>query len=66
MSNKALKVIAGTPDKPLRIGDIETLCYVLENESRVLSKRRPYNATDVVQGRGGQNRGGVETELPPR
>ena len=33
-----LKVIAGTPDAPLRIGDIEIPCYVLEDETRVLSQ----------------------------
>ena len=39
MSDKPLKVIAGTPDKPLVIGDIEIDCYVLEDETRVLSQR---------------------------
>ena len=34
-----LKVIAGTPDKPLIIGDIEIPCYVLEDETRVLSQQ---------------------------
>ena len=34
-----LKVIAGTPDAPLRIGDLEIPCYVLEDETRVLSQR---------------------------
>ena len=34
-----LKVIAGTPDRPLVIGDIEISCYVLEDETRVLSQR---------------------------
>jgi len=39
MSKKQpLKVIAGTPDRPLVIGDIEIPCYVLENETRVLSQ----------------------------
>lgn len=33
-----LKVIAGAPDQPLRIGDIEIPCYVLEDETRVLSQ----------------------------
>ena len=37
--NKALKVIAGAPDRPLIIGDIEIPCYVLEGETRVLSQR---------------------------
>ncbi len=38
MSKTPLKVIAGTPDKPLVIGDIEIPCYVLEDETRVLSQ----------------------------
>ena len=33
-----LKVIAGETDKPLVIGDIEIPCYVLEDETRVLSQ----------------------------
>ena len=33
-----LKVIAGTPERPLVIGDIEIPCYVLEDETRVLSQ----------------------------
>ena len=39
MSKKQpLKVIAGAPDKPLVIGNIEIPCYVLEDETRVLSQ----------------------------
>ena len=38
MSKKPLKVIAGAPDRPLVIGDIEIPCYVLEDETRVLSR----------------------------
>ena len=34
----ALKVIAGAPDKPLRIGDVEIQCYVLQGEIRVLTR----------------------------
>ena len=33
-----LKVIAGQPDRPLVINDIEIPCYVLEDETRVLSQ----------------------------
>ena len=33
-----LKVIAGAPDRPLIIGDIEIPCYVLETEIRVLTQ----------------------------
>ena len=38
MSTEPLKVIAGTPDRPLVIGDIEIPCYVLEDETRVLTQ----------------------------
>ncbi len=38
MSDKPLKVIAGAPDRPLVIGNIEIECYVLEDETRVLSR----------------------------
>ena len=37
--NKPLKIIAGAPDRPLVIGNIEIPCYVLEDETRVLSQR---------------------------
>ena len=39
VSKKPLKIIAGAPDRPLVIGDIEIPCYVLEDETRVLSQR---------------------------
>src|SRR5215217_8066721 len=31
-------VICGSPDQPLRIGDIEIECYVLEDGTRVLTQ----------------------------
>ena len=37
-SGGPLKVIAGAPDKPLVVSGIEIQCYVLEDESRVLSQ----------------------------
>jgi len=39
MTQKPLKTIAGAADRPLKIGDIEIPCYVLEDETRVLSQR---------------------------
>ena len=33
------QAICGSPDRPLIIGDIEIQCYVLEDETRVLSQR---------------------------
>ena len=45
-----LKVIAGRPDRPLRIGDIEIPCYVLEDETRVLSQRGIFQALGIARG----------------
>jgi hypothetical protein len=36
MTDKILKATHGAPDRPLRIGDIQIPCYVLENGARVL------------------------------
>ncbi len=45
-----LKVIAGAPDKPLVIGDIEITCYVLEDETRVLSQRGVFSGLNITSG----------------
>ena len=45
-----LKVIAGTPDRPLVIGDVEIDCYVLENEARVLSQRGMLRGLNFARG----------------
>ena len=34
-----LEVIAGAPDRPLVIGEVEIPCYVLEDETRVLAQK---------------------------
>ena len=47
---KPLEVIAGTSDRPLIIGDIEIPCYVLEDETRVLSQRGVYSGINVTRG----------------
>ena len=49
MSN-TLKVIAGTPDRPLVIGNIEIDCYVLEDEIRVLSQRGVFKSVSATRG----------------
>ena len=51
---KPLKVIAGAPDKPLVIGDIEIPCYVLEDETRVLSQRGLQSSVGLGTGGGAQ------------
>ena len=45
-----LKIIAGAPDSPLVIGDIEIPCYVLEDETRVLSQRGVFSGINVTRG----------------
>ena len=52
MSDKPLKVIAGAPDRPLRIGGIEIDCYVLEDETRVFSTRGLTRAIGLNPGAG--------------
>ena len=46
-TNKPLKVIAGAPDRPLIVGGVELDCYVLENETRVLSQRGIFRSINV-------------------
>ena len=50
MNAKPLRVIAGTPDKPLTIGDIEIPCYVLEDETRVLTQNSLFDAFAARRG----------------
>lgn len=46
----------GSADKPLKLGDFEIPCYVLENEKRVLSQSELIRALGM--GRGGSSSGG--------
>lgn len=39
MEEKIRKAIFGSKDRPLKIGDIEIPCYVLDDGTRVLSQR---------------------------
>ena len=39
MTDQPLKVIAGAPDRPLKIEEIEIPCFVLEDETRVIVQR---------------------------
>lgn len=45
-----IQAIHGSPDNPLRIGDIEIPCYVLEDERRVLVQTGMIDALDMSQG----------------
>ena len=50
MSQESLKVIAGDPQKPLLVGDVEIPCYVLEDKTRVITQRGLYNALGIARG----------------
>lgn len=54
MAKKVLKTIAGAIDRPLRIGDIEIPCYVLEDETRVLAERGMIGGLGMKRGIGGE------------
>lgn len=53
-----LKVIAGAPDRPLMIGDIEIPCYVLEDETRVLAQSGMIYSLGMAKGSAGSREGG--------
>jgi hypothetical protein len=50
MSQEIHKAICGAPDRPLKIGNIEIPCYVLEDETRVLVQRAMVSALDMKPG----------------
>ncbi len=53
MNAKPLRATHGSPDRPLRIGNLELPCYVLENGMRVLSGRGMQGALALGQRHGG-------------
>jgi len=52
------KTLAGSADRPLEIGGVQIDCYVLEDETRVLSQRGMFKGLGVT-------RGGPRTENEP-
>lgn len=48
MKEKVLKASYGAPDKPLRIGEFEIPCYVLENEKRVITQNGLFKAVGLT------------------
>ena len=62
-NDRTLEVLAGAPDQPLKIGNIEIHCYVLEDETRVLSQRGVYNSLGLSRG-GNPPPSDVDAELP--
>ena len=61
MTQKPLEIIAGDPNKPLVISEIEIPCYVLEDKSRVITQRGLYNALGISRG-GARKPLGAQTE----
>jgi len=57
MIEKTLKVICGSPDRPLHIGNIEIPCYVLEGGKRVLVQTGMIKALDMKKGTAGRGPG---------
>lgn len=51
------KTICGSPDRPLRIGEIEIPCYVLEDGRRVIVQGGMFLALDMKQGTAGRGEG---------
>lgn len=50
---QTLKVTHGSSDHPLKIGDIEIPCYVLEDDTRVLSQRGLMGGLNISRGSAG-------------
>src|SRR5215210_4643688 len=53
-----LEALHGSPDHPLRIGNIEIPCYVLEDGKRVLVQAGMLSALDLSQGTADKRVGG--------
>ena len=63
MKKNPLKVIAGTTDKPLVINNFKIQCYVLEDETRVLSQRGVFSGLNITSGGSTASRGSAP-EMP--
>ena len=64
MTNNPLKVIAGAPDKPLRIGETDIECFVLDDESRVLTRASVLRAIGRASKAKGGRKYDEEFKLP--
>ena len=62
MIKQSLKIIAGDPDKPLSIGGIEISCFVIEDETRAISKTSLSSALNATEG-GRRARAGAVNDL---
>ncbi len=61
---RPLKVLAGAPDRPLVIHNVEIQVYVLENEIRVITQRGLYGSLDTTGG--GHAPAELDSVLMPR
>lgn len=50
MTENVVQALYGSPDNPLRIGDLEIPCFVLEGERRVLVQRGIVSALGMARG----------------
>ena len=57
MSKNFPKALYGSPDRPLKIGDIEIPCYVLEDGQRVIVQRGILTAINMKPGTAGRGVG---------
>ncbi len=60
-SHGVLKIICGAPETPVNIAGIDIECYVLEDETRVLSQRGLQRAMGIVEGGGRSGETRLET-----
>jgi hypothetical protein len=58
MEEKILKANWGSPDHPLKIGDAEIPCYVLEDGRRVIALQGMLRALNISKGSTGKKGGG--------
>ncbi|MGX9349392.1 P63C domain-containing protein [Microbacterium sp. KNMS] len=57
------EVLAGSPDSPLRIGDVEVECYVLDDDTRVITQASMLTA--IGRSRRVPGAEGADEALPP-
>jgi hypothetical protein len=52
LKDRVAKATHGSPDRPLRIGDVEIPCYVLDDERRVIVQGGVFKGLGMAQGTG--------------
>lgn len=59
------EVLAGSPDHPLRIGEVEIECYVLADDTRVITQGSMLTALGRHRRAAGRERDEIDEKLPP-